>query len=792
MKKIVSMFLKTFFGKDLNIKVRMFNVLAMTGFVVCVIMTILSAFNSMFISMFINLAAGIFSLCMLIVSVRKKNYKFCYMATTICVFFVLFPCLFFMGGGYNGGMPFFFIFAVGFTVYMLDGWRMVVTSIAELLVYTLLSIFAYYHPEYIVPFESEKAMLTDMIIAFLTVSAALGVTMFIQVKMYGKQSKELEEARRDAESASKAKSVFLASMSHEIRTPIHMILGMNEVIYRETRSPSIKQYSEKIDESSKMLLSLVDSVLDVSKIESGKTELINGPYKTADLVNILALIGKTDCGKKNLEFLLDVSDTMPEVLYGDISHIKQIASNLLSNAAKYTNEGRVILKITERDHKGEDLILSISVEDTGIGIRPEAISTLFDSFTRADVASHRYIEGSGLGLAIVKNLTTLMGGDVHVSSEFGKGSIFTVDIPQKEVVVTNEEKQEDNREFCAPGACILIVDDNEGNRMLMRSQLADTKIHIDTAESGAECLTMVKENNYNIIFMDYMMPVMDGLQTLENLQKTKDFSVPVVALTADATSETRNKLLNAGFAEFLSKPVSRKDIEKVILKFLPQELVVESEKKEEDPVDREYIDNIAEKLVPYGIVLEKGMKYFSDSFSEYCEFALMLTGHYKSEREKIETALENDDFETIHFGVHTIKGKAKNMGMTRLADTAAYTEELCHSHNDGETRSIMPYLFYVWEKACNGLEYLISITGTKKKENINNNLNVEECDRKLEEYLRDFRRKPSLDCLEVLKNNETDPELREILEEAETNVSAIAFDKAAQIYQTYREIKKGN
>ena len=285
MKKAIILYLNTFFGKELELRVRLFHVLAITGIIICIIMTGVSIAGGMVISTIINAGAGLVSLFLLLYSAKTKRYQFCYYMTIVVIFFILFPSLFFSGGGYKGGMPFFFVFAGVFTVYMLDGWPMLLVTLAELVFYSRICVTAYTHPEHVIPFESEEAVVADVIIGLVTVTVSLGATMFVQVRMYRKQQQKLEDAQKQAEKASQAKSVFLANMSHEIRTPIHMILGMNEIIHRESRSSQVRDYSEKIDDTSKMLLSLVDSVLDVSKIESGKMELIR----------TLALIGRTNC-----------------------------------------------------------------------------------------------------------------------------------------------------------------------------------------------------------------------------------------------------------------------------------------------------------------------------------------------------------------------------------------------------------------------------------------------------------------------------------------------------------------
>ena len=777
MKKWGSTVIRKLFGKELDLRVKLFHVLAITGMIVSIITTIVSAASGTPVTAVINAASGLVSLGLLIYSAKSGRYQFCYAVTIICIFFVLFPSIFITGGGYKGGMPFFFVFAVVFTAYMLDGWRILVVTILELLLYSGLCFYAYQYPENISPFESEAMVVADVIVGFVIVSAALGITMYIQARMYRKQQKELEEARKEAESANRAKSAFLANMSHEVRTPIHMILGLNEILRRESQEEKTRQYSEKIDETGKMLLSLVDSVLDVSKIESGKMELAAAPYTTRELVDILALIGKTQCSRKKLEFHLQVSETLPDYLLGDLSHIRQIGANLLSNAAKYTERGSVTLDIQEKPGPSEDMVnLCITVEDTGVGIRPEDKARLFEAFTRVDSAAHQHIEGTGLGLTIVQELIKLMGGTIRVESTYGEGSTFFVELPQKKLAPGEVEKTEET-EYLAPGVRILVVDDNEGNRNLMHAFLTSAEMETELAESGEKCLEMAGKNTYDVILMDYMMPGMDGLATMKQLQKLPDFHTPVIALTADAGAETRKRLLKNGFSAFLTKPVSRNQLLRVLMDFLPAQLVQPAPMKKRPVQDQA----LAEKLQPYGIVLEEGLRYFEGDGQEYCRTAGLFLRYAPEELQKAEALYQAEDCENLRFVIHALKGKAQNMGLSRLGVTAAYVESLCAGGKTRETLSLMPYVFYLWQLGIEGLKAAAAEVPEPEAPEIPAENSKEE----LKKYLRDCRRKPALTCIRTLLAQEQDQESRKLLEAMEKQVREISFREAEETLQTY-------
>ena len=792
MKKFIGYYLKAFYGKEVELRIKLFHVLATTGFIICVAMTIVSILGHMMISMFINMGAGLVSLFLLIFSAKKGHYQFCYATTLVVIFFILFPSLFFSGGGYKGGMPFFFVFAAVFTVYMLDGWLMPVATAVELLLYIGICILAYRRPDLVVPFESEGAVLTDVIIGLVTVSISLGATMYVQIRLYQQQQKNLQKAQKAAEAANMAKSSFLANMSHEIRTPIHMILGMNEIILRESRNKQVIEYSEKIDETSKMLLSLVDSILDVSKIESGKMELIPDMYESASLVKILRLIGKTYCDKKNLSFICDVAEDLPEMLFGDMARIRQVAANFLSNAAKYTETGSVTLSIQQEPAKEEGkILLCISVKDTGIGIKKEDIPALFNAFMRADEASHRQIRGVGLGLAISRELADLMNGKIYVDSELGQGTTFTIKLPQEIVERKTAVEKEKTMTFLAPNVKMLIVDDNEGNRMMMRELLVPTRIQIDTASSGLECLQMVEENAYDVILMDYMMPGLNGLETVEQLKKKEGFHTPVIALTADATPDTKTRLLQGGFTAYLSKPIPWEKLKKVLLSFLPEESVEIVPEWECEKTEDFRNHDLEERLKPYGIIMENAMQYFSNDLEEYNKVAELFLRHNEQEKRKIKRFFETQNYKQLRFPIHALKGKAKNLGMEKLSQVCAYVEELCAADNGPEIDSIMPYLKFWWDKGSEGLGFLAKKDVEETMEGETTWTELESCLKQLPDLLHDLRRKPSLDCIKKILVGETDPEGRKLLEKTAEYVSTISFEEAEHTFQSYLKWKTG-
>ncbi len=394
-----------------------------------------------------------------------------------------------------------------------------------------------------------------------------------------------KRSQQEAEAANMAKSSFLANMSHEIRTPINAILGMNEMILREEKDPAIRGYAGNIQASGNSLLSIVSDVLDISKIESGKLEIIPVDYEVNSLISDCCNMAAGRAKAKELELLVECADNVPMKLCGDETHIRQIIMNLLTNAVKYTEKGTVKLIVSGRFTDG-GFVLKVDVSDTGIGIAEENLPQLFTQFQRFDLQRNRNIEGTGLGLSIVKRLCDLMSGTITARSVMGSGSTFTVELPQKVVDSTPcggvnlnysaGAEHEYHHSFEAPEAKILAVDDLPVNLLVIANLLKETRIKIDTAGSGRECLDKCSQQKYDLILMDHMMPEMDGVQTFEKLHGDKsspNFETPVIMLTANALAGMREQYMDVGFADYVSKPVRGAKLEEAIRRNLPESLI---------------------------------------------------------------------------------------------------------------------------------------------------------------------------------------------------------------------------
>lgn len=390
--------------------------------------------------------------------------------------------------------------------------------------------------------------------------------------------------REKAIYASQAKSEFLANMSHEIRTPINGILGMNEMIIREEQDEEVKGYAYQIQDSGQILLSLVNDILDFSKIESGKMEIIPVDYRMSTVLNDLTNMISIKADQKNLAFKLDIQKDIPDSLHGDEMRIRQVVTNLLSNAVKYTEQGQVTLYMRGNRVSKDEIELEIGVVDTGKGIKEEDKGKLFTAFERLEEKANRGIEGTGLGLPLSQRILQKMGSELKVESTYGEGSVFSFVIHQ---IITGEtpigdfkekykeglgKRKKHQSKFTAPNARVLAVDDNAVNLRVLKGLLRSTKMQVDTVSSGMECLKILEDNTYHLILLDHLMPEMDGIETLRQV-RAGGCVTPVVALTANAISGAKDNYLQAGFNDYLSKPINADDLEEMIKKFLPQDLI---------------------------------------------------------------------------------------------------------------------------------------------------------------------------------------------------------------------------
>lgn len=517
----------------------------------------------------------------------------------------------------------------------------------------------------------------------------------VDVTEHYKTNKKLTELKEMADAANKAKSNFLANMSHEIRTPINTVLGMDEIIIREATDVQIKGYAENIRDAGTTLLSLVNDLLDFSKIECGKMEILPVEYEIANVLTEVINMIEIKAANKKLEFKAIVAEDMPYLLFGDEIRLKQVITNLLTNAVKYTEEGSVILKVDWKEAGDSSVSIIVSVIDTGIGIKEEDLSRLFVSFERIEERRNRNIEGTGLGISITKEILELMNSSLNVRSEYGVGSTFSFTLKQairdrkpigkfrEKYAYSNEKSKKYRTTFVAPNAKILVVDDNAMNLSVVEGLLKNTTIQVDCANSGAAALELCNDLKYDIILMDHMMPYMDGIETLKNIKSEENgpnYDTPVIVLTANAVSGAKEMYLEQGFVDYMSKPIQGKRLEEKIVEFLPKDKYVmieydEMEKKLYQNLWKSVADDM---MAEYQFkILDIPMAVEAAEGDKDCVIFLFESFRDNVDKNKadIVSAYEKEDFSNYTIFVHALKSTSKMIGAQNLSEMARKMEE---------------------------------------------------------------------------------------------------------------------
>lgn len=579
----------------------------------------------------------------------------------------------------------------------------------------------------------------EYVLMVLVLLTACGMLLFMQMKdrFLERVAKEDEKSLDDlltlvemkceeATAAAAAKSSFLANMSHEIRTPINAVLGMNEMILREEQDEELRGYARNIQSAVTTLLSLINDILDISKIESGKMEVVPERYELNSLLYDVLIVIRPRAEQKNLQLILDIDENIPNVLYGDEVRIRQIITNILTNAVKYTEKGSVTLRLRAETKDERHVVLKVAVRDTGIGIR-DSKEQLYASFQRGDDLRAHHIEGTGLGLAITQQLLEMMDSTLEMESVYGKGSLFYFDLVQRVIDreplgnlndlyqqrMTKEAVYKES--FTAPEAHILVVDDNAMNRTVIQALLKQTLVQIDTAQDGTVCLEKCAAQRYDLILMDHLMPHMDGIEAFHALradEKGLNYRTPVIVLTANAVVGMRQKYLDEGFNGFLSKPVQAQLLEETLRQYLPRQLMqlTEQTPSQDDDANRQLMEQAMEQLGLNDISFEDALQYSSGTTADVLANIRSYLREAPENAQHMRTFYQEQNWKDLKIYVHALKGTSRVIGAVYLAYLAERMEQAVGAEDVVYIRDHFETLLTEHRLLCEQLEQLLAVS----------------------------------------------------------------------------------
>lgn len=601
---------------------------------------------------------------------------------------------------------------------------------------------------------------------------------------------EIKRVRYEAERANIAKSEFLANMSHEIRTPMNAISGLSEIVMEECRGRKVYTYARDIKQAAGNLLSIINDILDLSKIEAGKMDLVPDDYHIIRTVTEVTQMMDMAASKKGLQLRFEYDSSLPCGYWGDAGRIKQILINLLNNAIKFTTEGYVRISLDGRPGENPDEeILYFHVEDTGCGIKEEDQAKIFDNFTQVDARRNRTVEGTGLGLSITKNLLEMMGGDISLHSIPGIGSTFTVTLPQRitdkrtieEAGTEVVEEAEEAETFVAPGLCVLVVDDNPVNLKVANSFLQTYEFDIDDASGGPEAIEMVTRKRYDIIFMDHMMPQMDGIEATETIRREcgeYGTSPVIIALTANAMSGMRDKFLAAGFQDYVPKPLDRKELNECLLRWVPPE------RREKATAARPWEERFhPEMFLIYGVDPEAAASHFAGNDEDYVELLQLFTIEGRHKLGLLARLHEEGDLDTYQVEVHGLKSAAANIGAVELSKLARDHEMAANAGDTSYIDEHIDELATVYRDVLDNVKAALDDLNTQAAAGERPELLRDEAIAGMHgvlERIQNFEHREALLAIEALVAHHMDPALKSQLQEVWEHLKLYEDDAAEQ------------
>lgn len=606
-----------------------------------------------------------------------------------------------------------------------------------------------------------------------------------------------DEQRSAAEEADNSESRFLANISHEIRTPINMMINMNRMILRESENEVVREYASNALEAGEQLMFFVDRLLDFSRLQVGKEVLTEEVYETKKLFGTVCRYYEKEAEKKGILFQPELDGEIAPYLKGDDKKIVRILNHLLENALKYTEKGKVSLEVRDAGKTETEQTISFFVKDTGCGIkdgRPTGLSV----FGKGEVEPGAMIDGAELGLTIAEGLASILGSHITVESDSGAGSTFSFTVIQQIAEGCSNAEENRGEVFLAPEAKILVVDDNSMNLYVIKTLLRRTMMCVDAAEGAQEAYQKCRDNRYDLILMDYMMPGEDGITALETIRKmdTPNAQIPILVLTADVSPEKRELFLRKGFNGYLTKPVAENKLEQMLQEMLPEHLVQKSEEAKEHILSEDEIRRYSEICGKYDIHFEEGLRFVSGDVFQYVRVCDYFSRKAPEGIGKLEKMMQEEKWEEAVLCFHSLKGNARNVGGMELYHLSKKLEERCRKQDLEYVRLTVPVFLMEWERVKDGLEEFGRVFREKHPENgkaEENKLKKQDVSKKLQvlqEYVEKCQQSPSLKLVKTLLAGECGEEIGKELSGIQAAIEEIEFEEAERLLISLREKKE--
>lgn len=713
-----------------------------------------------------------------IISIKYDKYILSNYITITFIYLILYPILFFLSGGGFGYMSCLFAYAIACTFIMLSKKELIIFIMLEVIVYSFAYYIGFTHP---VIMRYEYDLIRNKIIiagAPIITGFVFGLTLYLYIYNYRLSNKILEEEKNQANAATEAKDEFFADINHELRTPVHVIMGMNEMIIRESESKYISEYAKSSLKASENLQTLIDKLLVYSKIETGNMKPMYIEFPILELIDEFITSCKNECRRKQVDFDFKIGTAIPICVLGDEILLKQIIYNLLSGAINHA-QNTYINFIADWETSNPDTgMLKLTIETSG--------SNISDDTTGID-----------FGMSIIKKIISIMNGSINVKQSHESNYIYDIVIPFDLFKAKETDNSADinnpasDTTYIAKGARILVVDDSELNIKVISLLLKHTQITIDSALDGPKALELIGQNKYHLMLIDYMMPDMDGAELIKKirLRFPKIYeSTPIFALSANTDTTTRKMLLQCGFKSYLPKPIEANILEFVVRNNIPSELIVDAETAAKAPdIAPELVTRYKNILLNSEVILNEGLLYMSGDLFQYVNIAEVMVKNHQKRQKQIKTLYSESNIKDLGISVHALKANAKFIGAIQLYNIAMSIERKA-SVNDTEYLSYaLPLLYYQWDKTINGIKVFLNDFHQSGLVPDNSGCFVEiNTDNYLEqliEYTDNFQLEPALRLINYLITHDLAPDNAPKLKKASEYLEDLEYDEAMKIFK---------